>query len=290
MWTFREIFREIEDSRIYSLKLANSAVYFSITFIIVAYTGHCWSASNAWDLGYHPTFSYEGMENLVDTKGWTAKRVAWVYLAPPMWGLLVAILSLVLYNFSDSRKVHLQTVLLWLSFNGFALYLSYVITGILSGQNYSSEFFTGFAGFYGWLEWSKAKSTAILCLQGIASLPFVLLYSKPVLQLNFSRLLATRKNGKSVIFIHVFVFPLLLGCLFVGVATFPMDINYQLTRMISCLFILPIIGLGMNLHKAKYITIVKGGLSPLPFIALFILIALLFASRLPLQSTLNPLW
>lgn len=287
---FSEPFREVEDVGAYRRKSLNSAIYFTVTFILVSYTGYCWSASNAWDVGYSPSFSYEGMENLVSTSGWTLKKVAWVYLAPPLWGLLIAFLGLIMFNLSDSRNTHLQTFLFWLSVNGFMLYFSYVITGILSGQNYSSKFFTGFAGVYGWLEWSKAKATAILCLQGLVSLPFVLFYSKPVLQLNFSRLLATRKNGKPMIFFHVVLLPFLLGCLLLISATFPMDMNYQLVRLMSYSFVFVTMALGMGLHKAKYITIVKGGIKPLSTTLLSLLTLGLVLSRFVLGMKLAPLW
>lgn len=287
---FPELFREIEDLRAYRQKLSTSAIYFAVTFIIVSYSAHAWSASNAWDFGYRPSFSYDGMDNLVATSGWTVKKVAWVYLAPPIWGIVVAVLGMIGHRAVDSRKTHLQTFLFWLSINGFLLYLSYVSTGILSGQNYSSKFFTGFAGFFGWLEWGQLKSTSLLIVLLIVSLSFALIYSKPVLQLNFSRYLATRKQGKLIIFVHIVFFPFLIGCLLVALSTFPMDLNYQVVRMATYLIVFLVILLGMNLHKAKHITIVKGGLKPLSPTVISILVVVLILSRFVLEMKIEPLW
>ena len=230
------------------------------------------------------------MDNLVATTGWTLRKVAWVYLAPPIWGLIISILGLVGIYASDSRNTHLQTILFWISMNGFVLYLSYVVTGIMSGQNFSSKFFTGFAGVYGWLEWSDAKATAILCIQGLVSLGFALLLSKPILQLNFSRLLATRKMAKPMIFIHIVLFPFLIGCAFVILTTFPMDLHYQAVRLMCYPLVFLIALLGMNLYKAKHITIVKGGLKPFSAMTLSILLGLLLLSRFGLELKVDPLW
>ncbi|MBL4586109.1 MAG: hypothetical protein JKX84_03500 [Flavobacteriales bacterium] len=286
-WFFSTVNNRYE----HSSKLLFSGLYCAITFILVAYTAYAWSTSNAWDVGYHPSFSYNGMENLIDTTGWTVEKIAWVYLAPPLWGLMISVFSLIAYHLIDPIQTNLRTFLFWLSLNGFVLYFSYVLTGILSGQVYTSKFFTGFVGFYSWLKWSKGTIYGILVIQLFLSLLYSFLYSKPILQLNYSRLLASRKQGKLIIFLNVAFVPYLFGTLLIIMATFPMNLNYQSVRIIAFLLVLAACLLGIGFHRAKYISIVKGGLKPSGLLTLiFGVAALILLSRFLLSQSVKPLW
>ncbi|MBI1288540.1 MAG: hypothetical protein GC178_13295 [Flavobacteriales bacterium] len=288
--SFPRFFTGVENRNEHLAKLLLSGIYFAIAFILVSYTGHFWSTNNAWTLGYRPTFSYDCMESLAGSGGWTTARIGWVYLAPPLWGLLVAIVAISAFRLVDSKQTHLRTFLFWLSLNGFLLYFSYIMTGIFSGQDYGSILFTGFVGFYSWLDLEKGPIYLLLVMQLIVSMPFGLIYSKPVLKQNYSRMLATKPNGKSVIFLNVVAVPFFIGCLLVGLTTFPMALGYQLIRMFSFLPIFIVMVLGLSLFKSKHITIVKGGLRPINRTALAILLLLLIASRFWLQVPIKPIW
>ena len=284
------IFKGVEDRNEHFRKIGYSAFYFAASFILLAYTSYAWSASNAWDIGLFPKFSYDGMDSLVGTSGWSINKIAWVYLAPPLWGLIISVFALIAFSAIEGRNVHIRTILFWLSVNGFLLYFSYVVMGIISGQDYGSKLFTGFVAFYSWMLWSKAKIYGILIFQLLLSMAYALLFSKGVLQLNYSRILASKSNGKPIVFFNVFVLPVSLGFVLIAIATFPMDFKYQLIRMGSLLPIGIVTVLGLSLHKAKHISIVKGGLKPVPFSGLIILVTLLLLSRFWLQLHVNPLW
>ena len=283
-------FKGVEDRNLHYRKILYSAVYFAVTFILMNYTAHAWSTSNAWDIGLYPEFSYDGMDSLAGTVGWSVNRIAWVYLAPPLWGLMVSFFATMAFTAIEGQNVHTRTWLFWLSVNGYLLYFSYIVMGIFSGQDYGSDMFEGFVAFYSWLLWSKGKIYGILIIQGIVSLAFPLLFCKGVLQLNYSRLLASKHNGKPIVFMNVFVLPVLIGFLLIALATFPMDLKYQVIRMGTLVPLGLIVLLGLGLHKAKHISIVKGGLKPVPHVGLIILMVLLFASRFILQVNVAPLW
>lgn len=284
------LFKGVENRSEHFRKIGYSAFYFAATFILLSYTSHAWSASNAWDVGFSPQFSYDEMDSLAGTGGWTVNKIAWVYLAPPIWGLVVSLFSIVAFTAIEGKNVHMRTILFWLSVNGFLLYLSYVVMGIISGQDYGSKLFTGFVAFYSWLLWSKGKIYGILIMQLILSLAFPLLFSKPILQLNYSRLLASKSNGKPIVFVNVFALPVTIGFILIAVTTFPMDFQYQIIRMATLMPIALVALLGLVLHKAKHISIVKGGLKPVPLVGLVVLIVLLVASRFWLKLHVDPLW
>ena len=101
------LFKGVEDRKEHFRKIGYSACYFAFSWIILAYTAHAWSTSNAWDIGLHPLFSYDGMEQLSNTVGWNLNRIAWVYLAPPLWGLLVSFFALITFSTIEGKHVHL---------------------------------------------------------------------------------------------------------------------------------------------------------------------------------------
>jgi hypothetical protein len=181
-------------------------------------------------------------------------------------------------------------MLFWFSINGFLLYFSYVVMGIASGQDYSSKLFTGFVAYYSWLLWGKGKIYGILIVQLILSLFYALLFSKGTLQLNYSRILASRSKGKPIVFLNVFALPAFLGFMIIGLTTFPMDVRYQIIRMGVLIPVGLVTLLGLGLHKAKHIQIVKGGLKPVPLIGLIVLTSLLLFSRFLLQIHVEPFW
>lgn len=285
-----EFFTGIENREAHVLKLLCSAAYFAFAFMAVNYTAHAWSAANAWDIGQRPLFSYDGMEVLKDTVGWNVHRIAWVYLAPPLWGLLVSLVSLAAFSYVEGTNTHVRTILFWFSVNGFLLFFSYQITGILSGQDYGSVLFTGFVSYYSWLFWSEPKIYGVLTFQTVVSLAYPVLFSKGILQLNYSRLLAAKNNSKIIIFLHIIVVPAVVGCVIVAISTFPMDFGYQFIRMCCLLPVLLAALLGMAFHKAKHISISKGGLGSVSIAVVVVFILLLFASRFVLSVPVEPFW
>jgi hypothetical protein len=256
----------------------------------VNYSSHAWSTAHAWDIGYRPLFSYDGMDVLKNTTGWSVHRVAWVYLAPPLWGLLVSLVSLASFNFVEGKSTHVRTILFWFAVNGFLLFFSYQITGILSGQDYGSKLFTGFVGYYSWLLWDEPKIYGVLTFQTVVSLAIPLLFSKGMLQLNHSRQLAAKSKSKVLIFLHVMVVPAFVGCVIVAISTFPMDFGYQSIRMMCLVPILLVALLGLVFYKAKHISISKGGLSSVSMAVVVVFILTLFASRFVLSVSVEPFW
>ena len=290
LYQFPKFFTGVENREEHLQKIGYSAFYFAFTFILLNYISHAWSTANAWDFGYRPLFSYDRMDSLSGTINWTVNKVAWVYLTPPLFGLGISIVSVILFKTFEGQRTHLKTFLFWLGINGYLLYFSYLVTGILSGQDYSSTMFTGFASYYAWLQWESGKIYGILVFQIFVSLPFAVFFSKPILQLNYSRLLASKVNGKPLVFISVVVLPFLIGSSLIALTTFPLDARYQVVRLFCYIPIFIVMYLGVGFYRAKYISIVKGGLNPVPLIGLIVLIILLLASRVGLSTSMEPFW
>jgi len=266
-----------------------SALYFAITFILLNYTSHFWSSINAWQIGFNPSFSYNGMDRILPSAGWSAKRIAFVYLAPPLWGLFSSAVGYIGFSKTSGLKTHLRTFFFWHSFNGFLLYFSYLITGILSGVDYASEFFTGFAGFYTWLEWPKSTILGIIVFQIITGLALSLIFPPLILKLNHSRKINSKRSGKWIVLVNVFLIPTLLGSMLVLLATYPMNLNYQLVRILSCLPIIGVCILAFKHVKYSGMTFAKGGLSDKPYWQLAMVTLLLIATcRFLLSIPMTP--
>jgi hypothetical protein len=285
------IYTDVEDKGSLHLKWLYSGLYFAVTFIVLNYSSHAWSTSHAWDHGYRPLFSYAGMDNLQHTSGWTVSKIAWVFLAPPVWGLGVSLLSLGAFRSVDSLRTNLRTILFWFSVNGFLLFYSYLTTGLMSWANWTSKFFMGFVGFFAWLDWTKGTIIGVTAVFSILALAYSFIFSKPVMQLNYSRLLASRPNGKSIVFLNVVFIPYIIGCALVAIASFPMDLGYQAVRMVSYLPVFVFCMLGISFFKSKYITVVRGGLKHgSTWLWVVLAVSLVLITRLVLSVKIGPLW
>ncbi|MFC2176504.1 hypothetical protein ACFLR1_06015 [Bacteroidota bacterium] len=252
--------------------------------MLLNYLGHAISSFNAWRFEYDPFFSYEGMENIQDTTGWTKGRIGAVYLAPPLTGLFFSVVALALFYLSDNKKTHLRTFLFWMSLNGFMLYYSYIITGILSAGSGTSQFYTGFVGYHAWLYWDTKTSMLALALQALVSLPFALLFARPILELNFSGAILPKSKGKLNIFLNAAGIPFLMGCVLVLLLTFPMDMAYQSVRMVSYLPVFLLCVTAMTFWKSKSFAYLKAGLSlPPQWVLLTTVAALVFLGRFVLS-------
>jgi hypothetical protein len=252
-----------------------SALYFALTFTILNYSSHFWSAFNSWQIGFSPSFSYNGMDRILFSTSWSAKRIAFVYLAPPLWGLFSSAVGFIGFTKTNGLRTHLRTFFFWLFFNGFLLYFSYLVTGLLSGVDYASDFFTGFPGFYTWLEWPKSTILGIIVFQIITGLAFSLAFPPLILKLNHSRKINSQRSGKWIVLMNVFLIPTLLGSILVLVATYPMNLNYQLVRILSCLPIIGVCILAFKHVEYSRMTFAKGGLSDRPYWQLVIATLLL---------------
>ncbi|MCF8463984.1 MAG: hypothetical protein K9G41_04045 [Flavobacteriales bacterium] len=231
------------------------------------------------------------MDSLLGTTGWSPKRIAFIYLMPAATGILALIIGFIALRIARTKQVHLRTFMFWLSLNGLLMYMSYIATGYLSGVNFNSKFFTGFVGLYAWLFWKDITIYGVLLLQVLLCIPVLLYFGRLVLSLNYSSSLLKQKNGKFIIWINIVFIPFLIGVLIVIAATFPMEFGYQLVRILSFLPIAFIVAIGTQLFSTKHISIIKGGMKPLPIVLLaFGIGILILISRTVLSLSIGPLW
>lgn len=251
--------------------------YFALSFNLISYLGYAISAFNAAYLGYNAGFSLSGIDSLKDTTGWSVQKVAFVYVVPPLFALLTSGVALIAFHYVKSQKIHLRSLLFWVSFNGFLYYLSYIATGVASGYRFDSKFFTGFVGFYAWLGWDSNRAIAVLLVQFLISTPFVILFVKPCYSLSYSnRLLISRDNWHK--FSSLLLIPIVVGILLVVLSSYPIDKEYQLIRLSSALVVAGIMYLFFNVFSTGNLKLVQGGLASKTYIGVFMLIVILVLS------------
>ncbi|MFC2176523.1 hypothetical protein ACFLR1_06110 [Bacteroidota bacterium] len=288
---FSSILSDSSSRKTFAVSVCFSALYFAATFILTSYSSHAWSTANAWAFEYRPLFSLDGMQSLMDTKDWNPQKIAQVFLAPPLWGLFLSVVSLLAYYWVDLKHGQIRLFLFWLSLNGFILYYSNLISGLLSYQVYTSKFFTGFVSYYAWLFWGKHQINLTLILQGILSLPYAVLYSKLILQQNHFRRLASGNSARRDIFVSVILVPFVLGVSLVLMASFPMDIKFQLVKFLSFFPVFLVMYIGLFIYAPQQIYVVKRKLIANAFLwVLMASLVLIVISRVVLSIKIGPLW
>lgn len=281
-----DIFAGVENKREHLVKILWSGFYFALSYIIISYLSYLLQAFNASVLGYDAAFSFDGIKITGGTDPWSLKRVAFVFLTPPLFGILTSIAGSIAFASTNFNKSHLKLFFYWLAMNGFVFFYSYFFTGILSFGLYNSKYFTGFAVFLAWLYLERGTiSILLLILAGIFTL-YAFVFGTKTLSLNYSTSLYERRYGRSIVFINVVLLPFIVGVSLLTVTTYPMDFNYNIIRLLSypIIFFIVFIWLKLNLHNFPIIK--KEGIAYRSFFLLAMLSGILVAARIVLGKTL----
>ena len=250
----------------FSVRFVNwliSGLYFAVTFVFFNYLGHLLTSVFAARFGYQVSFSYSGMDTLMHTTGWNVYRIAVVYVLPSVVCFFIGVVSYLLYRKTSTLKLHFRMFFVWLAFNGFTFYFSHILTGLFSGFEFNSKFFTAFVSLYAWLGWEGKKVISILVLQALFSAPFVYLLVRPFHELSYSnQLMVSRSAVKK--WREFLFFPIGFGAVIITLATFPMDVDFSVIRILSALLLSLFMLLFMNFRASGSYKIVKGGFVKTP--------------------------
>jgi hypothetical protein len=257
---FPGIFADVENIAEHVTKIMWSAFYFALSYILLSYLSYAVQALNASLLDYPVSFSFDGIKILEGSSPWTLKRIAFIFLAPPLFGLFTSIAATIAYTNTTFTYSHLKLIFYWLCINGFALFYSYFFTGIITFGDYNSKYFTGFAAYFAWLHLEKSTVTGLLFVFAILFSFYALTFGRKTLSQSYSTELLEKEHGRSVIFINVLVLPFIIGTALILAATYPMDFNYQIIRLFCypIIFAMVFIWLQVNRHAACIIK--KGGI------------------------------
>jgi hypothetical protein len=258
-------------------KVVGSGLYFAIAWVCVNYITHGISAFFAWNRGYTPNFTLNGLSSLTGTTGWCGRFIAEVFASAPISALLISIATWLLFSFINPLRTHLRTFVLWTSIAAFIVYYGHVLAGIAYMATGISKLFMGFVAMYTWARWETETIIIVLILQAIISLVWPLLLVPHLCKLSPSRMLFEDKRQKSKLFYNTFFLPILLGCGFMLLATFPYNPFYIVLQLVACFIITAICFAGMQRFEPAELNIVKGGLAKRPTIYYIALAAALVA-------------
>lgn len=278
---FPGIFADVENKKEHLVKILWSAIYFAFSYILLSYLSYAVQAANAALLDYDVVFSYNGIKISGGSSPWTLKRIAFVFLAPPLFGLFTSIAAAVAYNNTTFTYSHLKLFFYWLCINGFALFYSYFFTGIITFGDYNSKYFTGFAAFFSWLHLEKSSVTVLLLVFAVLFGLYSLTFGRKTLSQSYSTELLEREHGRSIIFINVLVLPFIIGTALILAATYPMDFNYQIIRLFCYPIIFAMIFIWLQANRHTACIIKKRGIKHYPSVWLLVSTAvLILISRL----------
>jgi len=284
-----DLYERAENINQPGIKILWSGFYFALSYLLVSYSGYLVQALNASVIGYDVIFSYEGVSISGGTSPWTAKRIAFVFLAPPLHGMLISWIGFALCHTFTFKYSHLRIFFFWLSINGFALFYSYFFTGILAFGNFYTKYFTGFAAFFAWLYLGKGTITFLLLTFTALFTIYPLLFGWLTLSFSHSSELMERKQGRKIIFLNVLVFPFITGIILVFITTYPLDKAFQVVRWLVYPIVFSIIYSWFLSIKHATAIVKKGGIeNRSPWLLLLLMVIIILAGRflLPVKIVL----
>lgn len=192
-------------------KVVGSGLYFAIAWVGINYITHGISAFFAWNRGYTPNFSLNGLSSLAGTTGWCGRFIAEVFASAPIAAFFISIIAWWLFTITNRFQTHLRTFILWVSLAAFIVYYGHVLAGIAYMATGISKLFMGFVAMYTWARWETETITTVLILQAILSLAIPLLFVPHISKLSYSRNLFETEHSKNRLFLIVYLYPASFG-------------------------------------------------------------------------------
>ena len=114
----------------------NSLMFFLLSYFFIAFFDKLSMAFTSLLFDYKTVIYYNKIEFLVDNDAWYADSIKTIFASGPIVGLLIAILSLIIYSIVYLETGLLKTLLLWAIFHGFNRIINGTLIGAMIGKGF----------------------------------------------------------------------------------------------------------------------------------------------------------
>jgi hypothetical protein len=218
------------ESKLY--RMANSAMCFSIAYMLILYGYYFATAIMAKVFGLDPTVYYYGIKILLNKHHWSKFNVFFIYSFGTLYLALISMLCAVLFfKFKENLRT-INLVFLWGSIIGFSMFCGQFVIAALGAQEYNSPFFQNLTVAFAWI-YLPLPLIYILTIPAGALLCFLATKaSKPLLTLAYSFSKVNKPMRKRKYFLETVIGPFLIGGLAVFLFTFPLNIYLNLVYLL----------------------------------------------------------
>jgi len=114
----------------------NSLMFFLLSYFFIAFFDKLSMAITSLLFDYKTVIYYHSIQFLVDYDDWFADSVKAIFATGPVMGVLIALLSMIIYSIIYLENGILKTLLLWAIFHGFNRIINGTLIGSMIGKGF----------------------------------------------------------------------------------------------------------------------------------------------------------
>ncbi len=205
-------------------RMVNSAVCFSIAYIILTYL-HWVAMALVGNVFKLDAFVYYfGIKFMLVNEEWTRLKVTLIYASGPIFFLLGGFFCIYFYSRLKKFPTLLNVLFLWGFVIGTSAFCAQGVIGSLGAKQYNSPFYQGFTVVYAWWRIPEAGVYFFTLPFAILLVYFAVNYSRLFLIFAYSYTKVNKLSRRRKYFVEVAIVPYIIGCLITSAVTFPMNI------------------------------------------------------------------
>jgi len=208
----------------------NSLMFFLLSYFFIAFFDKLSMAITSLLFDYKTVIYYYGIEFLVDYDDWFADSVKAIFATGPIMGLLIALLSMVIYSIIYLENGILKTLLLWAIFHGFNRIVNGTLIGSMIGQGFGYVIMYLYYSDTGKLIMSLMM-VSISVIIGTASTKYWIMSSNSYY--NFSK-----PDNRQVFILNQVFLPFVFGNIIIYLLNMPEPVFYDTLVNIAMLFMI----------------------------------------------------
>ena len=221
-------------------RIANSAVCFSIAYILLTYLHWLIMALVGNVFKFDAFVYYFGVKFLLVGEVWTRFKVTFIYASGPAFFLVAGLFGLYFYSRMKKFPTILNVVFLWLFVIGSAAFCAQGAIACLGAGQYNSPYYQGFTVVYAWWRVPEVIVYFLIIPFAITLMYFSVNYGRLFLIFAYSYTKVNKLDRRRRYFLEVAIIPYILGCIITTAVTFPMNIFVHAIYLLT-------IGLGLGL-------------------------------------------
>lgn len=218
------------ESKLY--RMANSAMCFSIAYMLILYGYYFATAIMAKVFGLDPTVYYYGIKILLNKHHWSKFNVFFIYSFGTLYLALISMFCAFLFFKLKEKLYTINLVFLWGSVIGFSMFSGQFVIAALGAQEFNSPFFQNLTVSFAWI-YMPLIFIYLLTIPALVLMGFLATkISKPFLSLSYSFSKVNKPPRRRKYFFETVIVPAILGSLAVLAFTFPLNVYINLVYIL----------------------------------------------------------
>jgi hypothetical protein len=214
-------------------RVVNSAVCFSLAYILFTYGFWFATAISAHRLKFDSLVYYYGIKFLLNGHSWDKAKVALVYSSGSLFVLALGLFCFLLYNMMRKVETLVNVLLLWGFVIGTCIFVAQGLLICLGTYNYTSPYYQNFAVMLSWWRTPMTVAYALIIPFIILFFYFSINYGRSFLIFSYSFAKVNKLSRRRRFFFETALVPYAIGALVTSALTYPMNLPVHIIYLVT---------------------------------------------------------